>query len=261
MTPVRSILADRRLRDEIATSRTNRFDDNLSARRAAFEGPADDVVVFCPSDRASSRDFNAGSVISGHSPSIQRARGARLASEVEVAHRGAGHVARSTRVLTPIDSALAMAIFIVRSADSFLQAHLSGRKKAFRPHDLEPRRRYFRWRSWRPASAPATRRPTEQPFPGLPPGTLAANLIGGYIIGLAIAYLAQAPNLVPEWRLFIITGFCGGLITFSTYSAEVVTHLQEGRWVWAIRAIAVHVTGSLAMTLGGFATSQLLKPQ
>ncbi len=98
-------------------------------------------------------------------------------------------------------------------------------------------------------------------FPALPPGTLAANLIGGYIVGLAIACLAQAPNLAPEWRLFIITGFCGGLTTFSTFSAETVSHLQEGRWAWALGSIAVHVIGSLAMTLAGFATWQLLKSQ
>jgi CrcB protein len=96
-------------------------------------------------------------------------------------------------------------------------------------------------------------------FPVVPPGTLAANLIGGYIIGLAVAYLAQAPNLAPEWRLFIITGFCGGLTTFSTFSAEVVTLLQEGRLIWAMGAIAIHVTGSLLMTLAGLATWQLLK--
>ena len=96
-------------------------------------------------------------------------------------------------------------------------------------------------------------------FPVVPPGTLAANLIGGYIIGFAIAYLAQAQNLAPEWRLFVITGFCGGLTTFSTFSAEVVTQIQEGRWVWALGAIAVHVTGSLVMTIAGFASWQLLK--
>ena len=56
-------------------------------------------------------------------------------------------------------------------------------------------------------------------FPTLPPGTLMANLIGGYIIGLAVAYFAYAPDISPEWRLFIITGFCGGLTTFSTFSA------------------------------------------
>ena len=96
-------------------------------------------------------------------------------------------------------------------------------------------------------------------FPAVPPGTLAANLIGGYIIGLAVAYLAQAPNLAPEWRLFIITGFCGGLTTFSTFSAEVVTQLQEGRLGWAMGAIAIHVVGSLIMTLAGLATVQLLE--
>jgi fluoride exporter len=96
-------------------------------------------------------------------------------------------------------------------------------------------------------------------FPLVPPGTFAANMIGGYIIGFAAAFLVQAPNLAPEWRLFIITGFCGGLTTFSTFSAEVVTQLQEGRWLWAMGAIAAHVIGSLIMTLAGFATWQLLK--
>jgi fluoride exporter len=96
-------------------------------------------------------------------------------------------------------------------------------------------------------------------FPVLPLGTLAANLIGGYIIGLAVAYFAQAPNIAPEWRLLVITGFCGGLTTFSTFSAEVVTRLQEGQLFWAVGTIAVHVTGSLIMTLAGLATWQLLK--
>ncbi len=170
-------------------------------------------------------------------------------------------------------------------------------------------------------------------LPGLPPGTLAANIIGGYIIGLAIAYLSEAPTLAPEWRLLIdsveklgfslrsqfrrplaasmenslgvrrtgrlcrvrpfhrpcrgdyrlrsryrleneilavtqfpsfstlliITGFCGGLTTFSTFSAEVVTSLQEGRLTWALGAIAVHVVGSLAMTMAGLASWRALK--
>jgi CrcB protein len=96
-------------------------------------------------------------------------------------------------------------------------------------------------------------------FPSLPPGTLTANLVGGYIIGLAVAYFAQAPSLTPEWRLFIITGFCGGLTTFSTFSAEVVTLLQAGRLTWAMGAVATHVTGSLVMTLAGLATWQLFK--
>src|ERR1700687_1745749 len=82
-------------------------------------------------------------------------------------------------------------------------------------------------------------------FPTVPLGTLLANLIGGYIIGLAIAYFAQTPDIAPEWRLLIITGFCGGLTTFSTFSAEVVTRLQEGRMVWAMVTIAIHVVRSL----------------
>ena len=96
-------------------------------------------------------------------------------------------------------------------------------------------------------------------FPILPPGTLAANLVGGYIIGLAVDYFAQAPHLSPEWRLLIITGFCGGLTTFSTFSAEVVTRLQEGQLLWAMGAIAIHVAGSLMMTFAGLATAQLLR--
>lgn len=97
-------------------------------------------------------------------------------------------------------------------------------------------------------------------FPSIPPGTLFANLIGGYIIGLAVGYFAQNPDISPEWRLLIITGFCGGLTTFSTFSAEVVTLLQAGRLAWAMGAIATHVVGSLAMTLAGLATWYLFKP-
>lgn len=96
-------------------------------------------------------------------------------------------------------------------------------------------------------------------FPTVPPGTLSANLIGGYVIGLAIAYFAQAPDIAPEWRLLIVTGFCGGLTTFSTFSAEVVTLLQQGRLTWAMGAIAIHVSGSLVMTLAGLASWQWLK--
>src|ERR1700691_3923617 len=96
-------------------------------------------------------------------------------------------------------------------------------------------------------------------IPVFPLGPLGANLVGGYIIGLAIAYFARAPGIAPEWRLLIITGFCGGLTTFSTFSAEVVTRLQEGRWVWAMVTIAIHVVGSLVMTLAGLATRRLLE--
>ena len=96
-------------------------------------------------------------------------------------------------------------------------------------------------------------------FPAIPPGTLAANLIGGYLIGLAVAFFGQHAGLAPEWRLFVITGFLGGLTTFSTFSAEVTTLLQQGRLLVAGGAIAVHVLGSLAMTLLGLASFALLR--
>ena len=96
-------------------------------------------------------------------------------------------------------------------------------------------------------------------FPAIPLGTLAANLLGGYIVGLAVAYFAQMPGLSPEWRLLIITGFCGGLTTFSTFSVEIVTLLQQGRMLVAMSAIGIHVMGSLLMTLSGIATWQWLK--
>lgn len=99
-----------------------------------------------------------------------------------------------------------------------------------------------------------------QLFPAIPPGTLVANLIGGYIIGVAIGYFANTPDIAPEWRLLIITGFCGGLTTFSTFSAEVVTLLQQGRLSWAMGAIALHVSGSLLATLAGLASWHWLKP-
>jgi CrcB protein len=91
-------------------------------------------------------------------------------------------------------------------------------------------------------------------FPAIPPGTLAANLIGGYIIGAAVAFFALFSGLPPEWRLFVITGFCGGLTTFSTFSSEVVTLLQQGRLLWACGAAALHLSGSVLMTLAGIGT-------
>ena len=95
-------------------------------------------------------------------------------------------------------------------------------------------------------------------FPNLPPGTLAANLVGAYIIGVAIAYFATAPAISSEWRLLIITGFCGGLTTFSTFSAEVVGLLQQGRAAMAGGVVAVHVIGSVAMTLLGIGSFALI---
>ncbi len=96
-------------------------------------------------------------------------------------------------------------------------------------------------------------------FPNIPPGTLAANLIGGYLIGVSVAYFAGHPSIAPEWRLLIITGFLGGLTTFSTFSAEVVAQLMAGRLAWALSVIAAHVLGSLAMTLLGVGTVALLR--
>ena len=96
-------------------------------------------------------------------------------------------------------------------------------------------------------------------FPTIPPGTLLANLLGGYLIGIAVTFFAANPNLPPEWRLLVITGFLGGLTTFPTFSAEVTTLLQQGRLLWAGGAIAVHVVGSLVMTLLGMATMSLLQ--
>jgi CrcB protein len=90
-------------------------------------------------------------------------------------------------------------------------------------------------------------------FPAIPPGTLLSNLIGGYIIGIAIAVFATS-NLPIEWRLFVITGFCGGLTTFSTFSAELVILLQQGRAGWAIAAAGAHLLGSVAMTFAGIGT-------
>jgi len=96
-------------------------------------------------------------------------------------------------------------------------------------------------------------------FPTIPPGTLAANLIGGYIIGVAMALFMTYTAISPEWRLFVITGFCGGLTTFSTFSAEVVTLLQQGRALWALAAAAVHLFGSVLMTLAGIGSVALLR--
>ena len=91
-------------------------------------------------------------------------------------------------------------------------------------------------------------------FPLLPPGTLAANLIGGYVIGVAVTFFASFPALPPEWRLLVITGFCGGLTTFSTFSAEVVSLLQRGQALWALAEVVTHVAASLLMTFAGMAT-------
>jgi CrcB protein len=91
-------------------------------------------------------------------------------------------------------------------------------------------------------------------FPTIPMGTLAANLVGGYIIGVAIAFFASFSAVAPEWRLFVITGFCGGLTTFSTFSAEIATLLQQDRALLTVAAIMAHLGGSVLMTFAGMAT-------
>ncbi len=93
----------------------------------------------------------------------------------------------------------------------------------------------------------------------LPPGTLVSNLIAGYIVGLAVAWLMNAPALSPEWRLLIITGFCGGLSTFSTFSVEILALLQRGHYFLALGGVALHLFGSLAMTAAGIATTVWLR--
>lgn len=91
-------------------------------------------------------------------------------------------------------------------------------------------------------------------FPAIPPGTLAANLIGAYVVGVATALFASLSAVAPEWRLFIITGFCGGLTTFSTFSIEVVSLLQRGSGLLACGAMGAHLAGSFLMTLLGIVT-------
>lgn len=91
-------------------------------------------------------------------------------------------------------------------------------------------------------------------FPTVPLGTLAANLIGGYLIGIAVGIFSENSFISPEIRLLIITGFLGGLTTFSTFSAEVVSLLQEGRIAWALGSIGLHVTGSILLTILGIVT-------
>lgn len=95
-------------------------------------------------------------------------------------------------------------------------------------------------------------------FPNLPPGTLIVNLVGGFVIGAALAWFVKNPQIDPTWKLLIVTGLCGGLTTFSTFSAEIVVLLQSGKYLWAMSSVLVHVTGSLLMTFAGFAVVNVL---
>jgi len=88
-------------------------------------------------------------------------------------------------------------------------------------------------------------------FPTVPLGTLAANLIGGLLMGFAMELMTRHAVMPPEARLLVTTGFLGGLTTFSTFSAEVVTLLLRREWLWGSLAIGGHVVGSLALTVIG----------
>jgi CrcB protein len=96
-------------------------------------------------------------------------------------------------------------------------------------------------------------------FPTLPLGTLAANLVGGYLVGIAVAYFGEHAGLPAEVRLFIITGFLGGLTTFSTFSAETVTLLTRAQYAWAFALISAHLAGSIVMTVLGILTIKWLR--
>jgi len=91
-----------------------------------------------------------------------------------------------------------------------------------------------------------------------PLGTIASNLVGGYLVGIAVAFFAMRPGLAPEWRLFAVTGFLGGLTTFSTFSAEVTELLMHGDVLSGTGLAAAHLFGSLLLTAAGFATVRLL---
>jgi CrcB protein len=88
----------------------------------------------------------------------------------------------------------------------------------------------------------------------LPLGTFISNMVGGYFVGIAVAFFGSNPNLSPEWKLFVITGFLGGLTTFSSFSVEVVAFIERGEFAWALGTALLHVLGSLALTFLGIWT-------
>lgn len=93
----------------------------------------------------------------------------------------------------------------------------------------------------------------------LPLGTFISNMVGGYMVGIAVAFFGNNPSLSPEWKLFVITGFLGGLTTFSSFSAEVVGFMQRGEVTWALGTALLHLVGSLTLTFLGILTYQALK--
>ena len=96
-------------------------------------------------------------------------------------------------------------------------------------------------------------------FPAIPPGTLVANLLAAYLVGLALAFFGAHPELPPQWRLLVITGFLGGLSTFSSFSGEVVQLMRHDRLGMACAAMTLHLGGSLLLTFAGMATTSLLR--
>lgn len=103
-------------------------------------------------------------------------------------------------------------------------------------------------------------------FPVLPLGTLAANLLAAYLVGIAIAFFMLVPmpvlmsaSMLNSWRLFIITGFLGGLSTFSSFSAEVILSIQAGRFLWAGIMVIANLIGSLFLTFLGMVTVSFLR--
>ena len=95
-------------------------------------------------------------------------------------------------------------------------------------------------------------------FPTLPLGTLAANLIGGLLMGVAMEVVTRHTLLAPELRLLVTTGFLGGLTTFSTFSAEITTLLLRREWLWTTLGIAAHVVGSIVLTVAGILLARAL---
>ncbi len=89
-------------------------------------------------------------------------------------------------------------------------------------------------------------------------GTLVANLAGAYLIGIALAFFAGYPHISPEWRLFAVTGFLGGLTTFSTFSGEAMALLARGDYAWALAHSALHLIGSIVCCIAGYATWRAL---
>jgi len=93
----------------------------------------------------------------------------------------------------------------------------------------------------------------------LPLGTFISNMVGGYLIGIAVAFFGNNPHLSPEWKLLVVTGFLGGLTTFSSFSAEVVGFMQRGEFTWALGTALLNLIGSLLLTFLGILTYQALK--